>query len=330
MTESTKTGRRFGRGERADRADAAFDRPVIERYSSPKTKHTDDNASIVFSAALFVVVFLLVGAIGFVLTGGIDIWIVCIAVALAVLAIFTIRIAPQWERVVILRFGNYQRTAGPGLYYTIPFIDHIALHADQRIMLTGFGAEETLTADLVPINVDAAVFWNVWDPKKACLEVEDYYDSVAMAAQTALRDAIGRKNVADVAMRRVQLDDELKRAIEEKTSAWGVSILFVEIRDIVIPKELQESMSAEARAERERDARVVLAEVEQDIAAMLHEAADIYRDDEIAFRLRSMHLLNEGIKEAGSTMVVPSAYVDGFTEEAAREGRRNGAPGALH
>jgi regulator of protease activity HflC (stomatin/prohibitin superfamily) len=292
-----------------------YERPSIERYSSPKTKHTDENTPLVFSSALFVVVFLVVCGAGYAFVGGINIWIICLALLIAVLMLFTIRVAPEWERVVILRFGNYRTTAGPGLYYTIPFVDHIALHADLRIMLTGFGAEETLTADLVPINVDAAVFWNVWDPKKACLEVEDYYDSVAIAAQTALRDAIGRRNVADVAMRRVQLDNELKCAIEDKTGAWGVSILSVEIRDVVIPKELQESMSAEARAERERDARVVLAEVEQDIAAMLHEAAEVYREDDIAFRLRSMHLLNEGIKEAGGTMVVPSAYVDGFTPD---------------
>lgn len=144
--------------------------------------------------------------------------------------------------------------------------------------------------------------------------MEDYYDSVAMAAQTALRDAIGRKNVADVAMRRVQLDDELRRAIEEKTSTWGVSILFVEIRDIVIPKELQESMAAEARAERERDARVVLAEVEKDIAAMLLEATELYHEDEMAFKLRQMHLVNESMKESKSSLVVPTAYADGFTD----------------
>ena len=299
---------------RAHDDDRAFDRPVIERYNSPKTKHTDENAPIVFSAALFVIAFLVVGTCGLAVTGGIDIWIICLATAVAVLAIFTVRIAPQWERVVILRFGNYSRTAGPGLYLTIPFVDHIALRADLRIMLTGFGAEETLTADLVPINVDAAVFWTVWDAKKACLEVEDYYDSVAMAAQTALRDAIGRKNVADVAMRRVQLDDELRCAIEEKTSTWGVSILFVEIRDIVIPKELQESMAAEARAERERDARVVLAEVEKDIAAMLLEATELYHEDEMAFKLRQMHLVNESMKESKSSLVVPTAYADGFTD----------------
>ena len=305
---------RRGDTRRASTDDRTFDRPVIERYNSPKTKHTDENAPIVCSAALFVIAFLVVGTCGLAVTGGIDIWIICLATAVAVLAIFTVRIAPQWERVVILRFGNYSRTAGPGLYLTIPFVDHIALRADLRIMLTGFGAEETLTADLVPINVDAAVFWTVWDAKKACLEVEDYYDSVAMAAQTALRDAIGRKNVADVAMRRMQLDDELRRAIEEKTSTWGVSILFVEIRDIVIPKELQESMAAEARAERERDARVVLAEVEKDIAAMLLEATELYHEDEMAFKLRQMHLVNESMKESKSSLVVPTAYADGFTD----------------
>lgn len=143
--------------------------------------------------------------------------------------------------------------------------------------------------------------------------MEDYYDSVAMAAQTALRDAIGRKNVADVAMRRVQLDDELRRAIEEKTSTWGVSILFVEIRDIVIPKDLQQAMAAEARAERERDARVVLAEVEKDIAGMLLEATELYHEDEMAFKLRQMHLVNESMKESKSSLVVPTAYADGFT-----------------
>ena len=289
----------------------------IENYNSPKTRHTDENAGIIFSAFLFVVVALAVGAFGAYALGGINIWIVALAIALAVLAVFSIRIAPQWEKVVILRLGKFNRTVGPGLYWTIPFIEHIALRADQRVMLTGFSAEETLTADLVPVNVDAAVFWMVWDAEKACMEVEDYYDSVALAAQAALRDAIGRKNVTDVSIHRIQLDEELKASIEDKTSIWGVSILFVEIRDIVIPKELQEAMSAEARAEREKDARVMLAEVEEDIAAMLHNASDIYRDDEIALNLRQMHLLNEGIKESKGAVVVPSAYAEGFTDDSA-------------
>lgn len=296
---------------RSERTEA----PKIEAYNSPKTKHTDENAPVVFSTFLFVACTLVVAGAGYALQGTVTIWTLSLAIVVAVLAVFTVRIAPQWERVVILRLGKYNRTAGPGVFFTIPFLEHIALRADQRVMLTGFGAEETLTADLVPVNVDAAVFWMVWDAQKACLEVEDYYDSVALAAQTALRDAIGRKSVADVAMRRVQLDEELRDAIEEKTSVWGVSVLFVEIRDVVIPKELQQSMATEAKAEREKDARVVLAEVEKDIAAMLAEATDIYRDNEMAFKLRSMHLLNEGVKESKGTIVIPSAYAEGFKEE---------------
>lgn len=150
--------------------------------------------------------------------------------------------------------------------------------------------------------------------------MEDYYDSVAMAAQTALRDAIGRKSIADVAMQREPLDRELRDLIEEKTSAWGVSILFVEIRDIVIPKELQDDMSAEARAEREKEARIVLAEVEKDIAAMMNEAADVYGDNEVSLRLRTMHLLTSSMKDSSGTLVVPAAYTQGFVEDALKAG----------
>ena len=258
--------------------------------------------------------------IGFAVMGTVNIWLLAAALVLAVLVIFTVHIAPQWERAVILRLGKYRRTAGPGLYLTIPFIDHVSLRADQRTMLTGFSAEETLTADLVPVNVDAAVFWMVWDAEKACLEVEDYYDSVALAAQTTLRDSIGRKGITDITMHRDQLDEELKAAIEEKTSVWGVSILFVEIRDIVIPKDLQRAMSAEARADREKDARIVLAEVERDIAAMLHDASEIYREDDIALKLRQMHLVNESLKDSKGSLVVPSSYAEGFVDG-------NGGPG---
>lgn len=311
-TQQGKTQKPAGT-RRAERGEA----PKIEQYNSPKTRHTDENASTIFSAFLFILAAALVLCIGWALTGGVNIWTLVIALTTAVLATFTIRIAPQWERVVILRFGKHNRTVGPGLYMTIPFIEHIALRADQRVMLTGFGAEETLTADLVPVNVDAVVFWMVWDAQKAALEVEDYYDSVMLASQTALRDAIGRKSIADVAVHRDQLDAELREKIEEKTSVWGVSVLSVELRNIVIPKDLQEAMSAEARAEREKDARVVLAEVEQDIAAMLLEASKIYREDELALRLRQMHLLNESMKESKGSVVVPSAYAEGFVEEAA-------------
>ncbi len=298
--------------QRAERRESA----KIESYNSPKTKYTNENARIVFSALIFVLFFALVIIGGYFLFNRIDIWILSAALVIAVLALFTINIAPQWERVVILRFGKYSRTVGPGLYLTLPFIEHIALRADQRVMLTGFGAEETLTADLVPLNVDAAIFWVIWDPEKACIEVEDYYDSITLAAQTALRDAIGRKSITEVVMQRVQLDKELRDAVEEKATSWGISVLYVEIRDIVIPKELQREMAAEAKAEREKDARIVLAEVESDIASMLLDATKIYREDELAYKLRSMHLLSEGIKESQGTIVIPSAYSEGFTDEA--------------
>lgn len=294
--------------------------PIIEEYNSPKTKHTDDNAGVVFSAFVFVAALVLVLGITYLAGFGITMWTITAAILIAILAISAIHIAQQWEQVVILRLGAYSRTAGPGIFFTIPFIDHIALRADQRVMLTGFSAEETLTSDLVPVNVDAAVFWLVNNAERACLEVEDYYDSVAMAAQTALRDAIGRKSIADVAMQREPLDKELRDLIEDKTSAWGVSILFVEIRDIVIPKELQDDMSAEARAEREKEARIVLAEVEKDIAAMMNEAADVYGDNEVSLRLRTMHLLTSSMKDSSGTLVVPAAYTQGFVEDALKTG----------
>jgi hypothetical protein len=209
----------------------------IESYNSPKTRHTDENAGIVFSAFVFVSAFIIAAMGGYLARGAIDIWVLSIAILFAVLMNLSIHIAPQWEKAVILRFGKYSRTAGPGLYPTIPFIEHIALKADQRVMLTGFGAEETLTADLVPVNVDAAIFWLVWDAEKACMEVEDYYDSISLAAQTALRDAIGRKSIAEVAMHRVPLDEELRTAIEEKTAPWGISILYCVSSSIFFQKE---------------------------------------------------------------------------------------------
>ena len=166
----------------------------------------------------------------------------------------------------------------------------------------------------MPINVDAVLFWMVWDAQKACLEVENYYNSVSLAAQTALRDAIGRATASEVAVRRNQLDEELPRVIEEKTSLWGITIQSVEIRDIIIPQGLQEVMSVEAQAEREKNARMLLAEVERDISEMLMDAAQVYEKSEVALRLRTMHLLYESVKGSGGTVVVPSAYSEGFTD----------------
>ena len=216
----------------------------IEKYNSNVDRRTSQNGPLVFSAFVAVAVFLLVMAAGFALAGDFTVGGLAVAFLVAWAATMSAHIAMQWEKIVVFRFGRFSRVKGPGLYFTIPFIEQTALKADQRIMVTGFGAEETLTSDLVPINVDAVLFWMVWDAKKACLEVENYYNSVSLAAQTALRDAIGRASVSEVAIRRNQLDQELQEVIEERTSVWGITVLSVEIRDIVIPQGLQEVMSA--------------------------------------------------------------------------------------
>lgn len=286
----------------------------IEKYNSRNDRRTSQNGSMLFSAFVFTVAFAAVLALGWAVAGEPVVWILLVALAVAVLAVMSVHVAMQWEKVVVLRLGKFSRTKGPGLYFTIPFIDQVALCADQRVMVTGFGAEATLTSDLVPINVDAVLFWMVWDAEKAALEVENYYNSVSLVAQTALRDAIGRASASEVAVRRNQLDEELQEVIEEKTSQWGVTVLSVEIRDIVIPESLQEAMSAEAQAEREKNARMVLAEVEKDISSMLVEAAEQYQENDVALRLRTMHLLYESVKGSGGTVVIPSAYSEGFND----------------
>ena len=237
--------------------------------------------------------------------------------ALASAVLFScMHVVLEWERSVVLRFGKFNRVAGPGLIFMIPLVEYSAATVDMRMRSTAFKAEHVLTADLVPVNVDAVLFWMVWDAKEACLEVENYYNSVSLAAQTALRDAIGRASVSEVAIRRNQLDQELQEVIEERTSLWGITVLSVEIRDIVIPQELQEVMSTEAQAEREKNARMVLAEVEKDISSMLVDAAHVYEENEVALRLRTMHLLYESVKGSGGTVVIPSAYSEGFSDAA--------------
>ncbi len=286
----------------------------IERYNTRTDRKTSQSGPLVFSAFVFALFFVVAITAGVALVRGIDVWVVLVAFGVASLAAMSIHIAMQWEKVVVMRFGKFHRIRSAGLYFTIPFVDQTALRADQRVVVTGFGAEETLTSDLVPINVDAVLFWMVWDAQKACLEVENYYNSVSLAAQTALRDAIGRATASEVAVRRNQLDEELQRVIEEKTSLWGITILSVEIRDIIIPQGLQEVMSVEAQAEREKNARMLLAEVERDISEMLMDAAQVYEKSEVALRLRTMHLLYESVKGSGGTVVVPSAYSEGFND----------------
>ena len=262
---------------------------------------------------LFLVAFALVLAATFPFRSA---FTVALAVVAGLALAGSVHIAYEWERAVVLRFGRFHRLAGPGLYVTVPVVDSVTIVIDQRISSNSCSAEQVLTADLVPVELDAVVFWMVWDPKKACLAVEDYEHSASLVAQTALRDAIGRASVSEVAIRRNQLDQELQEVIEERTSLWGITVLSVEIRDIVIPQELQEVMSTEAQAEREKNARMVLAEVEKDISSMLVDAAHVYEENEVALRLRTMHLLYESVKGSGGTVVIPSAYSEGFSDAA--------------
>ena len=234
------------------------------------------------------------------------------AILFGMAAAYSVRIAPHWERVVILRMGRFERLAGPGVYFLIPVVEYAAVHVDQRIITTPFVAEEALTADLVPLDIDAVLFWMVWNPKDACVEVEDYSSAIWWAAQTALRDAVGRINLAEVATRREQIDEEVKDILDSKTRAWGITVVSVEIRDISIPDDLQDALSKEAQAERERNARLLLAEVEKDISEMFVDAADVYDRNDRAMQLRTMNLIYESVKEKGGLVIAPSAFSEGF------------------
>ena len=286
----------------------------IEQYNSNVDRRTTQTGPLAFSAFVAVVAFLVVLGIGALVAGGFTVWGLAAAFLVAWVATMAVHIAMEWEKVVVFRLGKFSRVKGPGLYLTIPFIEQTALRADQRIMVTGFGAEETLTSDLVPINVDAVLFWHVWDAAAACTEVGDFARAVEMAAQTALRDAIGRASAAEVAIRREQLDRELKRVLEEKVAPWGVTVLSVEVRDILLPKELQEVMSLEAQAEQRKKARIILMEAEHDIYEILDEMKELIGDHEAVSRLRTMHLLNESLREGKGTVVIPSAFAEGFNE----------------
>ncbi len=224
----------------------------------------------------------------------------------------SIRIAPQWERVAILRLGRFHRVAGPGFYAVIPFFEYAAIHVDQRTMTSTFSAEAALTADLVPVDVDAILFWMVWDAERACLEVKNYPKAVLRSAQTALRDALGRTNLEDLSIRRQQLDHELEGHLAKKCQDWGVTVLSVEIRDIRVPDELQNALSKEAQATRERDARIIIAEVEKDISEMFVEAAAAYEASPLALQLRAMNLAYESAKDSKGVLLFPSPLAESF------------------
>jgi len=224
--------------------------------------------------------------------------------------LFALKVASQWEKAVVLRLGKFHRLRGPGLFWIIPIIDSIPSWIDHRVMVTPFSAEKTLTKDTVPVDVDAVLFWVVWDAEKAALEVKDYQSAIAWAAQTALRDIIGRMMLADILIGRSAIDEELQHIIDERTTPWGVTVNSVEIRDIVIPQDLEDAMSRQAQAERERQARVILGESERQIAASFAEASQAYVDNPTALHLRAMNMLFEGLKQKGALVIVPSSAVD--------------------
>lgn len=291
---------------------------LVEPASAPfAPMKATRNGVVLFSLALAAAVFAAVVAVAYFGFGIMGPWVLALALVLAVALALCIHIAMEWERVVICRFGAFNRVAGPGLIFMVPIVEQAACHVDLRTVTTSFGAEKTLTSDLVPVDIDAVLFWMVWDAQKACMEVEDYPAAVLYVAQTAMRDAIGRMSVAEVALSREQLDKELKEAIERETEPWGIAILSVKVRDIVIPAELQEVMSLEAQAEREKNARLVLASAEEDISEMIASASGVYDGNEAALKIRTMHLLYESIKKSGGTVVtVPSALSDGLSASA--------------
>ncbi len=223
----------------------------------------------------------------------------------ALYLLFGFKIAHQWERAVVLRLGKFRYVAGPGHFWLFPLVDRIAAWIDHRVMVTPFGAEKTLTRDTVPVNVDAVLFWVVWDANKAALEVKNYHRAISWAAQTALRDIIGKMDLADILVGREKIDTELQQIIDRRTTPWGITVESVEIRDIAIPEALEDAMSRQAQAERERQARIILGQAEQQIAQSFLQAAKIYENQPIAFRLRSLNMIMEGVKERGSLVVVP-------------------------
>ncbi len=268
------------------------------------------------SLALTVFIIFLLAATGFAIwmDGKINEgWLAVISIAIMLpgfFILFSLKVASQWEKAVVLRLGKFHGLRGPGVFWIIPIIDSTPVWIDHRVMVTPFNAEKALTKDTVPVNVDAVLFWVVWDAEKAALEVEDYHAAISWASQTALREVIGQMNLADILIGRALMDTELQQIIDERTTPWGISVQSVEIRDVIIPQGLEDAMSRQAQAERERQARVILGESEMQIASSFAEASKAYQANPTALHLRAMNMLFEGLKEKGALVIVPSSAVD--------------------
>jgi regulator of protease activity HflC (stomatin/prohibitin superfamily) len=283
---------------------------TLQSIKAKKDEHISGIAASIFA------VFLVASVLGAILMSengmndGIIGGYVTITTLIGIYILFALKVASQWQKAIVLRLGRIHKLAGPGPFWIIPIIDTIPTWIDHRVMVTPFSAEKTLTKDTVPVDVDAVLFWVVWDAEKAALEVEDYKVAIAWAAQTALREVIGQMDLANILIGRAKMDDELQRIIDERTTPWGVTVQSVEIRDVVIPQELEDSMSRQAQAERERQARVILGESEKQIASSFAEASQAYINNPTALHLRAMNMLFEGLKEKGALVIVPSSAVD--------------------
>jgi regulator of protease activity HflC (stomatin/prohibitin superfamily) len=283
---------------------------TLQAMKSKKDEHISGIAETIFA------VFLVASMLGAILMSGNGIsdavvgGYVTVTMLIGVYILFALKVASQWQKAVILRLGKFYKLAGPGAFWIIPIVDTTPIWIDHRVMVTPFSAEKTLTKDTVPVDVDAVLFWVVWDGEKAALEVEDYKVAIAWAAQTALREIIGQMDLANILIGRAKMDDDLQKIIDERTTPWGVTVQSVEIRDVVIPQDLEDTMSRQAQAERERQARVILGESEKQIAASFAEASQAYADNPTALHLRAMNMLFEGLKEKGALVIVPSSAVD--------------------
>ena len=264
-----------------------------------------------FNPVSFTVLILLLAiAVGLYLLGFISIPVLIASIVASLLIASSIQIADQWEKAVVLRMGRFSGLKGPGLFFIIPIIDQINSYIDQRVRVTEFRAEQTLTKDTVPVNVDAVVYWTVWDVEKAALEVQEYVKAIAYVAQTDLRDIIGKHELAELLQDREKIAEALQKTLDSNTNPWGITCQTVGIRDIIIPQGFADAMSKQAQAERERKARVILGTAETEIAEKFAKASEQYSNNPIALHLRGMNMLYEGLKEKGSMVIVPSSALD--------------------
>ena len=274
-----------------------------------QTKQVNPLSLTIFLICIFGSILTVAGLDGRV-AEGVMVAIMLAIMLLGVYILFALKIANQWEKGVVLRLGKLHGIRGPGLFWIVPLIDTVTAWIDHRVTVSPFAAEKTLTKDTVPVDVDAVLFWVVWDAEKAALEVKDYQAAISWSAQTALRDIIGKMMLADILVGREMIDHELQKIIDQRTTPWGITVQSVEIRDIVIPAALEDAMSRQAQAERERQARVILGESEKQIAQSFADASKSYINNPTALHLRAMNMLFEGLKEKGALVIVPSSAVD--------------------